>query len=224
LRLEARLAGQTSLQFRFRSFNDSLDEHLSSLLSSDFVVCKDGGQGEVPFDTKALVLGGLLLRRIRAGAIHSSLVERFPLPDGSSVYVLGPNRISQKTAESLKESFLDELERLRRPERPGRFVSPNEPTVFARFPERIQWTPAEEALWYIVRLSGPVPTTEVRVCGERLTTARMVADLVPPGKYTIEVAAANPKGRSEWLKGVFTVGRRGFRIADSGLRACPPSP
>ena len=222
LRLEARLAGLRGLEFRYGSFRDSLDGHLDSLLSSDFVVCKDGCQGEVLFDTKALVLGGLLLRRIRAGAIHASLVERFPLPDGSSVYVLGPNRISPETAEGLKEELLAELERLGRPKRPGRFVSPNETNVFARFPERIQWTPAEEALWYIVRLSGPVPTTEVRVCGERLTTARMVSDLIPPGKYTIEVAAANPKGRSEWLKGVFTVGRRGFRISDCGLRACPP--
>jgi len=40
---------------------------------------------------------------------------------------------------------------------------------------------------------------------------------MPPGKYTIEVAAVNPKGRSEWLTGKFTVGRGGLRIA--GLSA-----
>ncbi|MBN2208076.1 MAG: glycosyltransferase family 39 protein [Candidatus Coatesbacteria bacterium] len=217
LRLEARLANKTSLKFTYGSFRESLDGYLDSLLSSDFVVCKDGRQGEVPYDTKALVLGGILLRRIRAGAIRASLVEQFALPDGSSVYVLGPNRISHEETESLKERFLCELERLRRPQRPGRFISPNEPTVFARFPELIQWTPAEDALWYVVRLSGPAPTTELRVCGERLTLARIVADLTPPGNYTIEVAAANLKGRSEWLKGAFTVGRRGPRPADRGL-------
>jgi len=207
LRLEARLGGHDDVTFKHLSFCDSLDEHLNGLLSCDFVVCRDGRQGEAPFDTQALVLGGFLLNRIRSGNIHASLTKRFSLPDGSSVCVLGPNRVSQENIKRLKEEFLTELERLERPKRPERFVCLNETSALSRFPERIRWTPVEEALWYIVRLSGAVPATEAKVCGEQLFIARILADLMPPGEYRIEVAAANPKGRSEWLKGRFSVGR-----------------
>ncbi|HUT04926.1 MAG TPA: DUF6541 family protein [bacterium] len=206
LMLEARLAGTGNVRVCYRSFDRPAQDHVDALLNSDFILCKDGGQGVSPFASKALVLGGLLLNDIRSSTICASLTKRFPLPDGSSVYVLGPNRISQEAAKALKERFVAEVERLGRPKRPGRFVSPNETSVFSRFPERVRWSPAEESLWYVVRISGAVPTIEVRVCGEQLTVAKMQADLMPPGQYTIEVAAANPKGRSEWLKGEFIVG------------------
>lgn len=205
LRLETQLSGHDNLTFKHLSFHDSLNEHLNSLLSCDFVVCKDGRQGESPFDTKALMLGGLLLKRIRSRSIHASLIKRFPLPDGSSVYLLGPNRISQETVKRLKREFLSELAQLEQPERSERLICPNERSVLSRFPESIQWSPVQEALWYIVHLSGATPAREMRVCGEQLTVPQMEADLMPPGKYTITVAAANPKGRSGWSKVEFGV-------------------
>ncbi len=206
LMLEAQLARTGNVRVCYRSLDRSVQDHVDALLNSDFILCKDGGQGVLPFASTALMLDGLLLNGIRSSAICGSLTKRFPLPDGSSVYVLGPNRISLEAAKALKKRFLAEVERLGRPKRPGRFVSLNETSVFSRFPERIRWSPVEESLWYVVRISGTVPTTEVRVCGEQLTVAKMQADLMPPGQYTIEVAAANPKGRSEWLKGEFIVG------------------
>ena len=76
---------------------------------------------------------------------------------------------------------------------------------FRAFPEKFRWSSARGALWYVVRLSGPIPPTEMRVCGEQVSIAEIQADLMPDGHYEIEVTAANPKGHSEWLKGGFTV-------------------
>ncbi|MBN2209212.1 MAG: glycosyltransferase family 39 protein [Candidatus Coatesbacteria bacterium] len=207
LRLESRLRRIDGVDFVFRDSADSIEEHLTALLTSEFIICKDGRQGEPPFDRAALVLGGLLLDRLRTGRIALSLVRRVPLPDGSSAYILGPNRISHRAAVNSRGQWLEELRQLERPTKPERLVIPHKLGVLRSVPPVLRWTPVPNALWYVVHIRAAGLDSEVRVCGEQITFAQQQADLMAEGKYTIEVAAANPKGQSDWLRVEFVVNR-----------------
>ena len=205
--LEAKLRNSEDVNVIYRTFTDSLDDHLMALLTSDFILCKDGDMGVIPFCSRALEVGGALHMAIRNKAIHPSLVRRVALPDGASAFILGPNELTRDQAEAIKSHLLRRLTNMPAPQRPERILLPNDSSRFASFPPKIGWTRSPNALWYAVRIEGAVGAAMVNVCGERLFIPKEQCKLMPDGRYSISVSAMNLNGRSDWASASFTVGK-----------------
>ena len=120
---------------------------------------------------------------------------------------MGPKRFPRPEHALIRDAFLADLDRLGLPEPPGEFSPDLEGRAFSSFPTTITWSSSDEALWYVVRISGPGFTSEARVCGEQISYAQQFVNLIPKGQYAASVASANPRGQSEWLTASFTVGR-----------------